>query len=284
MRTIAGKSALVTGAASGIGRATALALAAQGARLILCDVDVDGLARVAEEVGARGECLLARRVDVSNLEEMARFAEETHAHVPAVDILVNNAGVYLTGGLLDLTPEDWDWVLSVNLRGVIHGCHLFVPAMLARGAGGHVVNLSSMFGYWAGPGVLGYLTSKFAVFGFSEALREELRPHGIGVSTVCPGIIRTNMVGNMRIRNGGDGEGIRSRLSVMYRRRNYGPEKVAEAIVRAVRGNRGVVLVAPESRLMYHVERFFPWLSRRIAAIAARRMFAPAAAQPPETR
>jgi len=132
---------------------------------------------------------------------VAHFAREVCERRRAPDILVNSAGVYISGTILDLTPDDWTWALSVNLFGVIHACHYFLPPMIARGGGGNIVNLVSMYGYWPSPGVAGYLTSKFGVFGFSEALREDLRAHNISVSTVCPGMINTGIVRNMRIRN-----------------------------------------------------------------------------------
>jgi len=274
MKELIGKVALVTGAASGIGRATALALARDGARLIVCDVDEQGLEDAAAGVGTLGACLLAQRVDVSRRDDMAAFAAQVHDTVPSVDVLVNSAGVYLVGGFLDLSLEDWDWALSVNLWGVIHACHYFVPRMAARGAGGHVVNLASMYGFWPSPGVAGYLTSKFGVFGFSESLREDLRGSGIGVSTVCPGVINTGIVRNMRIRNAaGEAEGLRHELEQAYARRNYGPEKVADAVVQAIRRNRKVVLVSPEAQVMYRLERWCPPLSRLIARAAANRLF-----------
>ncbi len=273
MQSLAGKVALVTGAGSGIGRATALALACEGARVILADINESSLQQVESEVADLSTCLLARTANVSQRQDMEALAEAVHELVPCVDILVNNAGVYLAGGFLDLSLEDWEWSLSTNLWGVIYGTHLFASKMVECGVKGHVVNLASMYGYWIGPGVIGYLTSKFGVFGFSEALREDLREHGIGVSTVCPGIIATNIVHNMRFRNRNAGASARSSLEKTYRWRNYGPEKVARAIVRAIVHNRRLVLVSPEAWLMYYMERLCPPLSRAIARAASRRMF-----------
>jgi len=276
MRALTGKVALVTGAASGIGQATAVALAREGARLILCDLDEQRLDETAAEIDKVGSCLLSQPVDVSRAEAVAAFAAQVHENVPSVDVLVNSAGVYIVGGLLDLSLEDWEWVLSVNLRGTIQTCHCFVPPMAQRGAGGHVVNLASMYGFWPSPNVAGYLTSKFAVFGFSEALREDLRGARIGVSTVCPGAINTGIVRNMRIRKaGGDTERLRAELDQAYNRRNYGPDKVAHAVIRAIRRNRKVVMVSPEARIMYRMERWFPALSRLIARASAKRLFGP---------
>ncbi len=147
-----GRTVLVTGAGSGIGRETALLAARRGADLAICDVDDAGLAEVEASARALGRGVLARHVDVSDREQMREFADAVHADAGAVDLLVNNAGVGLAAGLLDTELEDWDWIVSINLMGVVHGCHFFVPKMVERGTGGHVANLSSMAGFHASPG------------------------------------------------------------------------------------------------------------------------------------
>jgi NAD(P)-dependent dehydrogenase (short-subunit alcohol dehydrogenase family) len=261
-----GKTAVVTGAASGIGRATALALAAEGARLIVCDVNQPGLDQIAAELGAA--CTLARGVDVSKRDEMRAFADAVHALVPAVDILVNNAGVGLQGGLLETSLEDWDWVLGVNLGGVIHGCHLFVPKMIERRAG-HVVNVSSVLGYFGAPGIIGYVTSKFGVLGLSESLRAEAEPHGVSVSTICPGVIDTGIVAATKFSTG---EHLRARVQDAYHKRAYGPEKVAAAIVKAIKKRQPVVPVSPEAWVLYFLKRFVPGLGGPLGRAMARRV------------
>lgn len=268
MKRLEDRIALVTGAASGIGRATARALSRAGMRLILCDIDERGLADVAAEIGPA--CLLTRRVDVSQSDEVAAFAAEVHARIPAVDLLVNNAGVGLHGGMLDTPLADWDWVLGVNLWGVIHGCHHFVPQMVRRAQGGHVVNVSSVLGYFAMAQTAGYCASKYAVLGLSEALRAELTPHGIGVSAICPGVIDTGIIAATRFHGTGDAGGMRDRVAARYRQRGYGPEKVAEAVVQAVRDNRGVVPVSPEAWALYYVKRFLPGLAVPLSRLLAR--------------
>jgi len=259
---LSGSVALVTGAASGIGRATALALASAGARLVVCDVNEAGLAEVAATLEQRGRLFLSQVVDVSNRSAMAAFAAAVHEKVAAVDVLVNNAGVGLSGGILATRLEDWDWVLSINLGGVIHGCHFFIPKMVERGQGGHVVNVSSGYGLVADPHMLGYCTAKFGVVGLSEALRSELSPHGIGVSAICPGIINTPIVKNGRIRTapGIDSEALRTRAENLWSRRNYPPEKVAAAIISAIRLDRAVVPVTPEAWIAYLLKRASPSL------------------------
>lgn len=265
---ISGKTALVTGAASGIGRSTTRALAQAGAKLIVCDVNKEALAALVAELGAA--CILAQPVDVANRDAMREFANAVHAQVPAVDILINNAGVGLGGTFLQTPLEDWDWLLGINLHGVIHGLHFFLPAMVARGQGGHVVNLSSLLGYWISPGTSAYLTAKHGVFGLSESLREELYGTGIGVTTVCPGIIQTNITHAARYRNSADPVALRDRIDAVYARRNYPPERVATAIVRAIRKNRGTLPVSPESWAMYYLHRLCPALSKTLARITTR--------------
>src|SRR5262249_55854374 len=154
------------------------------------DIDETRLAGTIQAVSDKGAVVRPFGVDVSKRDAMRRFAETVHAHVPAVDVLVNNAGVALGATFLDTTLEDWEWILSVNLWGVIHGCHFFVPEMV-RHRKGHVVNVASAAGFVTTPDVAAYGTTKYAVVGLSEALREELRPQGIPVTTIAPGIINT---------------------------------------------------------------------------------------------
>ncbi len=273
MNDLRGKTALVTGAASGIGRATAKALGDAGARLIVCDVNEEGLAEVARGLGPA--CLLARRVDVAKRDEMKAFAQAVHAEVPAVDVLVNNAGVGLAGGILTTSLEDWEWILSINLWGVIHGCHFFVPNMVERAkerkTRANVVNVSSALGYFAAPDVIGYATSKFGVFGLSESLRAELDPYGIAVSVICPGIIATGIIAKSRFAGDADEEKTRSQVDAMYKKRNYGPEKVAEAILDAVRSDTEVVPVSPEAWALYYVKRLLPRLGTPLGKLIARK-------------
>lgn len=274
---IRGRMALVTGAARGIGRATSLALADAGAQLIISDVNDAALSDLAAVLQQRGRLLLSQRVDVSDRAQMQAFSDAVHARVPAVDILVNNAGVGLTGGIETTSLEDWKWVLGVNLWGVIHGCHFFVPKMIqqakATGKGGHVVNVSSAFGYYGGARTIGYCTSKFAVFGLSESLRNELAPQGIGVSVICPGVIDTDIISTTRFtaEPGRDPEKLRARVQKMYTRRNFSPERVADSIVGAVRCRKSVVPVTAEAWLLWLTSRVSSKLSHRFGNIANRR-------------
>ena len=264
-----GKRVLVTGAGSGIGRATALLAASRGASLAICDVDEAGLAETEERARRHGRDVLAQRVDVADREQMRAFADAVHEEVDAVDILVNNAGVGLAARTLESELEDWDWIVGINLMGVVHGIHFFVPRMVERGRGGHVVNLSSLAGYLATPVLSAYSATKFAVLGLSEALHAELAPHDIGVTAVCPGVINTPITTNTRARGTQDDPDLRARTVRIYQRRNYGPDRVARNIFKAVDRNRVVAPVSPESWIAYGIKRASPrfsvWMARKLA-------------------
>jgi NAD(P)-dependent dehydrogenase (short-subunit alcohol dehydrogenase family) len=269
---LTGRTVLVTGAGSGIGRETALLAARRGANLVICDVDAAGLSEVERSARGQGRGVLARKVDVADRDQMREFADAVHAEAGPVDLLVNNAGVGLAARFLDTEPEDWDWIISINVMGVVHGCHFFVPPMVARGAGGHVANVSSMAGYHASPALAAYSATKFAVLGLSEALREELRPHGIGVTAICPGVINTPITRSARARGAADDPKIRERMVSLYERRNYGPDRVALNILKAVERNRSVAPIAPEAWVAYAIKRVSPrlagWAARRMASAA----------------
>lgn len=274
VRRLTGKTVLVTGAASGIGRATALAFARRGARLAICDLDEAGLAETAKRTRDLGGEVLVRRVDVARREEMQALAETVHAEVGVLDILMNNAGVAIGGGFLHTGLDDWNWIVNINLMGVVYGCHFFLPRMVERGRGGHVVNVSSAAGYVAGEAMAAYATTKFAVLGLSEALRAELVRHGIGVTAVCPGIINTPITRNARMLGPGGMAAIQDEVIAMYQRRGYTAERVAENILRAVQRNRAVAPISPEAWAMYYAKRFAPGLLARLGARLTARMTA----------
>jgi NAD(P)-dependent dehydrogenase (short-subunit alcohol dehydrogenase family) len=275
---------VVTGAGSGIGRATALAFAAQGARVAACDVDGARMDALAAELGDRA--LVAAAVDVSDRAAVAAFADTVHARAD-VDVVVNNAGVGLGGMFVDTSLDDWNWLLGVNLFGVVHGCHAFVPKMVARarlagrgdranGRGnaaaarrGHIVNVSSVLGIYPTPNASAYVASKFAVLGFTQSLRAELAPHAIGVTAICPGLIATRIMEDGRLA-GDDGSG-RKKLLEMFRARGAPASRVADAIVDAVRTNPAVRTVGTDARVIAALHRVAPRGAAKLGALIARR-------------
>jgi NAD(P)-dependent dehydrogenase (short-subunit alcohol dehydrogenase family) len=264
MKSFKQKEILVTGAASGIGRATALAFARQGANLWLSDVNEEGLARTAELIREAGGTARTLVCDVSDRDAVQAMADQVHEQIEALDILVNNAGIGSAGRFLDVSPETWEKVMDINLMGVVHGCQAFLPAMVKRGKGGHVVNTASAAAFLASPEMPVYAASKFAVLGLSESLRADMAGHKIGVSAICPGIINTGIVRNT-IMEGAMGEGdIKDKVVSFYEKRNYTADKVADAVLRAVRRNTAVQPVSPEAWGMYLGKRLAPALLGRI--------------------
>ncbi|MCQ9181972.1 SDR family oxidoreductase [Streptomyces sp. IBSBF 2953] len=265
-----GRLVLVTGAGSGIGRATAFAFAEAGARVIAVDRDAESAARTAELsrlIGAPDAW--AETVDVSDEQAMEKLAAKVHSEHGVLDVLVNNAGIGLSGSFFDTTSDDWRRVLDVNLWGVIHGCRLFGRQMAERGQGGHIVNTASAAAYQPSKALPAYSTSKAAVLMLSACLRAELAGRGIGVSAICPGLVNTNITDTATF-VGVDAEEERrrqKRSTRAYGLRNYPPEKVADAILRAVMLDEAVVPVTPEAKVSYALSRFLPKALRALARV-----------------
>ncbi|MEU1178756.1 SDR family oxidoreductase [Streptomyces sp. NPDC005820] len=265
-----GQLVLVTGAGSGIGRATAFAFAEAGARVIAVDRDTESAARTADMsrlIGAPEAW--AETVDVSDEQEMEKLADKVHAEYGVLDVLVNNAGVGLSGSFFDTTSEDWRRVLDVNLWGVIHGCRLFGRRMAERGQGGHIVNTASAAAFQPSRALPAYSTSKAAVLMLSACLRAELAGQGIGVTAICPGLVNTGITATATFVGVDAAEEKRrqKRATRAYGLRNYPPEKVADAILRAVVRNEAVVPVTPEARGAHALSRFAPGVLRALARV-----------------
>jgi NAD(P)-dependent dehydrogenase (short-subunit alcohol dehydrogenase family) len=243
-----GKASVVTGGASGIGRALALRLAREGANVVVADLDTAGMEAVAAEARGLGVKALTVRTDVSELAQVEALAARAFETFGAVHVLCNNAGVAAWGGLESATHRDWQWVLGVNLWGVIHGVEAFVPRMIARGEPAHIVNTASMAGLIASKGLGVYNTSKYAVVGLSETLAKDLKPYRIGVSVLCPMGVET------RIR-----QSERNRPAALRNERAVGgepveligrylsPETVADMVLAAMRANELYVITHDEA-------------------------------------
>ncbi|WP_367432747.1 SDR family oxidoreductase [Streptomyces celluloflavus] len=265
-----GQLVLVTGAASGIGRATAFAFAEAGARIIAVDRDAEGAARTADMARLIGAPQAwGEVVDVADEAAMEKLADKVDAAYGTVDVLVNNAGIGLSGSFLQTSSEDWRKVLDVNLWGVIHGCRIFGRRMAERGQGGHIVNTASAAAFQPSRVLPAYSTSKAAVLMLSECLRAELAGQGIGVSAICPGLVNTNITATSRFTGVPADEEKRrqAKAARMYGMRNYPPEKVANAVLRAVVRNQAVVPVTPEARGARLMSRFAPRALRALARI-----------------
>jgi NAD(P)-dependent dehydrogenase (short-subunit alcohol dehydrogenase family) len=272
VRDLTGATALVTGAGSGIGREIARACARRGARVAICELDEARLGEAERGLRELGADVLARRVDVGSRTEMEGFAADVHRDWGPVDLLVNNAGVGLGGMFLETTLDDWEWIAQTNFFGVVHGCHFFVPEMAKRGRPGHVVNIASAAAYAPLPAQSAYAATKSAVLGLSVAMHTELRHEGIGVTAVCPGFIDTPIVERSRLRGVAADPETRQRTAAFYRRRGYGPERVARKTLRAVQRNRVVAPISLEAFGLYYASRVAPGLLRWVNGQLARRV------------
>ena len=267
------KLVVVTGAGSGIGRATALGFAANGARIVAADLDPAAAASVSELITARGGAAHARQADVSAAADMERFANWVRTEVGVPDVVVNNAGIAIVGPLLAHTEEDWQRIIGVNLLGVVRGCRLFGTQMAARGTGGHLVNIASAASYAPSASLPAYATTKAAVRMLSECLRAELAASGIGVTAICPGFTSTPIARAARYVGlpAGEEEQVRENTVRALRRRRFPPEKVALAVMRAVLHDRPVVPVNIEARVTYALSRLAPGALRALARLEAAR-------------
>jgi NAD(P)-dependent dehydrogenase (short-subunit alcohol dehydrogenase family)/pimeloyl-ACP methyl ester carboxylesterase len=262
-----GNLVVVTGAGRGIGRSVALAFAANGAEVIAADLDAASAQRTSELIGGHGAVAHPYQVDVTSPEQMERFAgwvRDTHG-VP--DIVVNNAGIAIAGSFLDHTDEDWRRITDVNLLGVARGCRLFGAQMVERGQGGHLVNIASAAAFAPTAMLPAYSATKAAVRMLSDCLGAELAAAGIKVSAICPGFTNTGIARATHYAGtrGEREERLRAGAVKAFQRRNFPPEKVAAAVLRAVLENRAVVPVNAEAQVGYLLSRLAPGVLRRLA-------------------
>jgi NAD(P)-dependent dehydrogenase (short-subunit alcohol dehydrogenase family) len=267
---------VITGAGSGIGRATALRFARAGDRVIVSDVDEAAAAETAALIARDGGRAHASRLDVSDAQEWEAFAARVRDEHGVPDVVVNNAGIFISGRFLDHTTDDWERLLAVNVMGMVHGSRLFAGQMVERGVGGHIVNVASVAAYLPIRFAPAYGATKAAVKMLSESLRIDLAPHGIAVSAICPSGIRSNLSRNGRVAGvfaesqeeltEGTGD-FQNRIAFA------GPDKVARAIERAVERNWAIVPVNPDAWAFYALSRLSPRLLRELARLTTFEMW-----------
>jgi len=264
MRIEKGVKVFITGAASGIGRAVSLSLAARGARLFLTDINQQGLEETAALASARGgEVLRSQVLDVSRYEEVKACAAEIHQGFGPVDILMNVAGIAVWSLVEDMTHEHWVKVINTNLWGPIHGIECFVPEMI-RARQGHVVTVSSISGLVGAPWHAAYAASKWGCTGLSEVLRYDLAQHRIGVTVVCPGAVETPLKHTVQMLGvDPDSESVR-KLKERFSKRAVSPERVAGQILEAVERDRFLVITSPDVQAVFLLKRFLPPVYHRL--------------------
>jgi NAD(P)-dependent dehydrogenase (short-subunit alcohol dehydrogenase family) len=269
MTYFTGKVAVVTGAASGIGRALAVELARRGARLAICDVDVVGLAETEALVRSEGADVRADPLDVSQRELVLAYADTVVEHFGVVNLVINNAGIAFTGTIEQMSFKDFDRVMDVDFWGVVSGTKAFLPHLIASGDG-HVVNISSVFGLFSVPSQSAYNAAKFAVRGFTEALRQEMingdRP--VKVTCVHPGGIATNIARNSEQVDGVDHDRLASSFDRLAR---TSPDKAAEVILAGVEKNRARVLIGADAWVLDKLVRVTGSGYQRLVAAVSRR-------------
>ncbi len=254
---LSGTTVVVTGAASGIGRALAQRLSGTGSPVAIADVDEAGLQKTAASLPGP---VLARTLDVRDAAEVTAFAGEVRDWAPRpLGAVFNNAGVAVTATVLDAVPEDDDWLLDINLHGVVNGTRAFLPILVAQGSGA-IVNTSSVYGLLGVPYQSAYCAAKFAVRGFTEALRQELRGTGVRAATVHPGGVTTNIARNARIRRDPEGLGrSREELAARFEALTMtSPEKAAAIIHRGVERGKARILVGPDAYVIDALSRLTP--------------------------
>jgi short-subunit dehydrogenase len=282
----AGRTAVLTGAGSGIGEQLAYGLAVRGSDLVLLDRDAARLDRVAQRIrdAHPGVAVETVVVDLADREAALAAAQRIAAAHPRIGLLVNNAGVALGGLFEQMTLEEFEWVVDVNFRAPVLLTHHLLPSLLAEPGGAHLVNLSSLFGLIAPGGQSAYAASKFALRGFSQALRAELAGHGVGVTTVHPGGVRTRIAQDARIASGAPTEDVAQGRDSFDRLLSYPPEKAAEEILAGVERRRARVLITSQARVLDVVARLLPAGHIALLTAAANRARKAAAGTPTGSR
>ncbi len=265
------RTAIVTGAASGIGRAVAISLAQRGCNLALTDINMEGLEETRNLVTEYEVKATIHHLDVSDRQAIMAFPAEVTREHENIDVLVNNAGVTVGGPFEILSNEDFEWVMNINFWGVVHMCRAFLP-LLRKSNDARLVNVSSIYGIIAPPGQTAYTASKFAVRGFSQSLRHELQDTNIGVTVVHPGGVATNIAENAKIPEGIPQELVDAKRAEAKSKLTLSPAKAGEMIVKAIEDRKPRILVGNDAKFVSLVERLRPsnyW--KTISRISERR-------------
>lgn len=277
MKNLKDKTAAVTGAASGIGRATALNLALRGCNLAIADMNEEGLSETAGMAEKYGVNISTHILDVSNRDAVYQFADDVKENHKNVNIIINNAGVGLTAKVSQMSIEDFEWLMNINFWGVINGTQAFLP-YLEESGDGHVVNISSLFGLLSMPTQSAYNASKFAVRGFSESLRMELEMYGsnVSITSVHPGGIKTNIIANSKLQTKeGIFEDQDRATKILEKQFMTTADQAAEKIVNGILKNKRRVLIGRDAKMLDLLQRFFPASYQKLIMANAKKAFLP---------
>ncbi len=266
-----GTKVFITGAASGIGRSTAMAVARLGARLFLTDINEEGLNQTVALIRAQqGEVCMSRQLDVSKKDQVGKFAEEIHRDYGAMDVVMNIAGIALFAQIEDMTHAYWEKIINVNLWGPIHVVEYFVPAMIRAGTRGHIVNVSSVAGLMGAPWHAAYSASKAGLIGMSEAIFFDLKPHGIGVTVICPGGVNTPLQDTVEILGIDNNNKRLAKMKKMFSSHAMSPDRVAQQILVAISREKFLVITSRDVGFVYFCKHHIPPLYRFVMFRIAR--------------
>lgn len=270
MKSLNNKVAVVTGAGSGIGRALAIALAKEGAQLALSDVNVEGLEETKQQIGKDLSCVRTYRLDVSDKEAVYAHAEEVERDFGKVNLIFNNAGVALSAKLLEVDMEDFEWLMNIDFWGVVYGTQAFLPKLIASGDG-HIINISSVFGIISVPKQGTYNAAKFAVRGYTEALRQELKLDNLPVQVSCvhPGGIQTEIARNARI---GATEDRNLTDTSFDKVAKTTPAKAASIILKGIKANKARILVGPDAHVIHFLSQVLGSRYQALTQLWAKKM------------
>ena len=254
MQELQGKTAFITGGANGIGRAIAESLAREGVAVAIADIDINAAKQTCKELEASGARAIPIECDVTSEESFANALEETTGTLGPIHLLVNNAGAFAVSPLEETRRRDWEWLLEINVIGVVNGLHTFLPHMRAHGEDAHSINTASVAGHFAGPGLSVYTASKFAVVGLTECLRAELADSPIGVSLLCPGVVQTGLIessqANRPERHGGRGADPGVDVTSITAD-GTDPAAIGEQVVAAVKAGKFYIFTHPDMKPVF---------------------------------